>query len=525
MHRVNAHITADQSEIFAFLADPATHGTAEPVRRIDTHGAAVFLAGPDAYKVKRAVRFPFMDFSTLLKRKAACEREIKVNRGNAPGLYLGVLPITRSDGRLALDGRGEPVEWAVHMRRFDENATLDKVAERGGLSAELIAGIANAVLEAHRQAPRRDFDSAAALDGLVRENAASFAENPDLFAPERVKRLSGASQSLLERNRGLLVARRKAGYVRHCHGDLHLRNVVLLQGEPVLFDALEFDEALATTDILYDLAFLIMDLWERGFPQAANAVLNQYLWGSDDAQLEGLRLLPVLLSIRAAIRAKVVAASLPHLGEPERAKAVREAPRYFALAEECLLAKPAGLVAIGGLSGTGKTTIARELAPLLGRLPGSVHLRSDIERKRLFATAETEHLPQAGYAPDATARVYELVARKAKRTLAAGYGVVADAVHASPTERAGIEAAARAAGARFDGLWLETALPLRVERVEARRHDASDATADYVRRQAGIDVGEIAWRRVEAAGSVKAVLARATAALGIEADTASAPTG
>jgi aminoglycoside phosphotransferase family enzyme/predicted kinase len=520
MQAMNAHVVADQGEVFELLEDPSTYGIAEPIRRIDTHGAVVFLAGRDAYKVKRAVRFPFMDFSTLEKRKAACERELEVNRDNAPDIYLGLVPVTRSRAGLVLGGTGEEVEWAVHMRRFDENATLDQVAKREGLTAKLVSDLAAAVVRAHQRAQRKEFDGAAALEGYILENAESFAESPELFLPERVRNLSSASLAHLGRDKELLLERRKAGYVRRCHGDLHLRNIVQLRGAPVLFDALEFDEAMATGDVLYDLAFLLMDLWERGFRQAANAVLNHYLWSSDEAQLAGLSALPLFLSVRAAIRAKVVAASLPHLQGQEHGAAAREARRYFSLAEHCLVAAPARLVAIGGLSGTGKTMIAAELAPLLGRLPGAVHLRTDIERKRLFGAAETEHLPQSGYEPEATAKVYALVSRKARSALASGYSVITDAVHALPEERCGIERAARASAVPFDGLWLEAPLALRIGRVEGRSHDASDATADYVRRQANTDIGDLSWQRIEATGSPASVVHGAIAALGLPAQDA-----
>ncbi|MFI5013348.1 MAG: AAA family ATPase [Hyphomicrobiales bacterium] len=510
------HVVAEQRDVLEFLSDPLTYRIVETVKRIDTHGAVVFLAGRDAYKVKRAVRFPFMDFSTLGKRKLACDRELAVNRDNAPDIYLGVVPITRSKDGLSFGGEGEIVEWAVHMRRFDENSTLDRLATRDRLSPSLISDLAHAVVRSHERAPRQDFDAAGALDRYILENADSFAESPDLFSSDRVRALTLSSRTLLSDNKPLLVARRKAGHVRRCHGDLHLRNIVLIGGKPVLFDALEFDEGMATGDVLYDLAFLVMDLWERDFRQAANAILNHYLWESgDEAHLVGLAALPLFLSVRAAIRAKVTAASLPHLAEQKRTEAAREAKRYFRLAEDFLVPAPARLVAVGGLSGTGKTTIAAELAPHLGRIPGAVHLRTDIERKQMFRAAETQHLPQSGYSPSATAEVYARLQRKAKLALASGFGVIADGVHAEPGERAGIEGAAREVAAPFNGLWLEAPLALRIERVEGRRGDASDANADYVRKQATVGVGPLAWRRIEASGTPARIVADALAVLGV----------
>ncbi len=516
---METHDVADQSEALDFLGKSSTYGIEGQVRRIDTHGAAVFLAGQDAYKIKRAVRFPFMDFSTLDRRARACRRELEVNRDNAPDIYLGVAPITRRAGGLELGGKGEVVEWAVHMRRFDEDATLDHVAQRGGLGPRLVSALSHAVVKSHERAPRCDFDSAGALDGYILENARSLAENPEVFPAQRIEALTTTSRALLESNRALLLERRRSGYVRRCHGDLHLRNIVLLHGEPILFDALEFDEAMATGDVLYDLAFLVMDLWERGFHHEANAVLNHYLWESDEAQLVGLAAFPLFLSVRAAIRAKVAAATLPHLDGQARELAVREARRYFSLAEDFLVPVPARLVAIGGLSGTGKTTIASRLAPFVGRMPGGVWLRTDIERKRMFAVEETERLPQAGYDLAVSARVYAALRRQSKLALASTFSVIVDAVHARPEERRAIEEVARAVGVPFDGLWLEAPLALRIERVEGRSRDASDATADVVRRQAEADLGPLTWRRVDASGDPDAVVRRSLAALGIRSPT------
>ena len=182
----------DQAEVFGLLGDPATFGLSAPVRRIDTHGAAVFLAGDDAYKVKRAVRFPFMDFSTLEKRRVACEAEIAVNRPNAPGIYLGVTPIARMGAGLSLGGAGEVVEWAVHMRRFDEEATLDRLADRQALPLELIAKLASVILLSHERAPLRDGESATrALERYLDQNDEAFAARPDLFDPGRARRAGG----------------------------------------------------------------------------------------------------------------------------------------------------------------------------------------------------------------------------------------------------------------------------------------------------------------------------------------------
>src|ERR1700730_5820394 len=239
-----------QSDVFAFLADPAVHGLGEPITRIDTHGAAVFLAGKDVYKVKRAVRYPFMDFSTLERRRLACERELVFNRANAPDLYLGVVPISRHGCRLKF-GYGDVIEWAVHLRRFDENHTLDRVAERGSLNREIIAKLARAVALSHQRAEViASADARQALRGQFEETLTSLEAAPDIFAPQAASALWSAVSEAFSRGESLLLAREKHGQVRRCHGDLHLRNIALVEGGTVLFDGIDFYERFAPSDVL-----------------------------------------------------------------------------------------------------------------------------------------------------------------------------------------------------------------------------------------------------------------------------------
>lgn len=293
------------------MADPAAYGRQDAITRIDTHGAIVFLAGPDVYKVKRAVRFSFMDFSTLQKRHAACDAEMVVNRENAPGLYLGVVPITRGSLGLRLGGDGPVVEWAVHLRRFDEATTFEHLAAEGPLGPGLMDALAQAVVAAHRRASVRDGMAATeALGGVVRDTANDIAAATDIFPSDMAAAFGEALRAAFDRAQPLLQRRGMQGQVRRCHGDLHLGNVALIDGHPVLFDALEFDEAIATCDVLYDLAFLLMDLMKFGRKADADILLDRYLAYADDRalQIAGLATLPLFLGLRAAVRAKVVGA-------------------------------------------------------------------------------------------------------------------------------------------------------------------------------------------------------------------------
>jgi len=512
-HGASPHAKEPQAEVLAALAEPTLHG-GHAVRRIDTHAAAVFLAGDRAIKIKRAVRFPFLDYSTLERRKAACEAEIAVNRPLAPQIYRGVVAITReADGTLAIGGRGTPVEWAVEMRRFDDAMTLDKLADRGSIDAALADRLARAVAAAHRGAPRAD--AGAWIDALARfidQNDAAFRTEPELFPAAEARRLTQASRDAWHRLQPLLRARGEAGFIRRLHGDLHLGNIALIDGEPVLFDAIEFDPLIAAGDVLYDLAFLLMDLIGRDLRFAANIVLNRYLQEDPDPRhLDALAALPLFLSVRAAIRAKVTAARIATAAAADGAAIGAAAVAYFRLAQQVLSPPPPTVLAIGGLSGTGKSVLARAIAPALGAAPGAVVLRSDVERKHLFGVAETAPLPAAAYRPEVGQQVYAILAQKAGRAAAAGHAVVVDAVYARAEERAGIAAAAP--GIAFHGLFLTADLDTRLARVTGRTGDASDADRAVVIQQSHYDLSSLDWPVIDASGTPAETLALAQAAL------------
>lgn len=504
---------AAQAETLTFLGDPRTHG-GTPVERIDTHAAMVFLAGDHAFKLKRAVRYPYLDYSTVEKREAACRAELAINRRTAPALYLDVRAIRRgAGGGLVLNGEGADgaVDWVVVMRRFPDDALFDRLADRDALTPAIMRSLAQRIAAFHAAAEiRRDGGGVAAMRAVVDGNLDEMAASPALFPTDRLDRLATRSADALTRLKGLLGDRRRGGFVRHCHGDLHLRNIVLLDGVPTLFDAIEFDLALAVTDLFYDLAFLLMDLEQRGLRPLGNVVLNQYL--SETGDFGGLAALPLFLSARAAVRAKVAAASADL--SPDRAGALEvEARRYLDHAIAALEPPPARLVAIGGLSGTGKSLLAQALAPELGAAPGAVVLRSDALRKALWGVAETDRLPPDAYEPAVTARVYDTLMDHARTALHAGQAVIIDAVSAKSEERDAFESLAVAASVRFDGLWLDAALDVRAARVTDRRNDASDATAELAKRQETYDLGLMRWTRLDSGRVAADVLAQARATL------------
>lgn len=495
-----------QAGVLAFLAQ-ALPGA--PPERIDTHGAIILLTPSRAYKLKRAVRFSFMDFSTLALREAALRAELDLNRRTAPGLYRRVLPVTREpDGQLALDGAGTPVEWLLEMERFPAEAQLDRVADRGELTPELVDALAEAIFAFHAAAPvRTDRGGSAAMRAVIDGNAGDLASLLSIgLATDEVGALARRTSAELARHVALLDARRAAGRVRRCHGDLHLANIVLLDGRPVLFDCIEFSEEIACIDVLYDLAFLLMDLIERGLPEAAHGLLQAY----QDRSLEdaGLALLPLFISVRAAIRAKVAGFSASRLDSGGRAERLATAHTYLDLALRALEPSAPRLVVVAGLSGTGKSSVARALAPSLPPIPGAVLLRSDVIRKRLLGRVPTERLPPEAYDADMSARVFAAIEARACTLLAAGRSVVADGVYGLPEQRDGIARIARDVGLPFHAVWLEAPAAVLEARVAARRADASDATVGVVRaQQAGIDTSSVAWPRVDAARPLAEVVA------------------
>jgi uncharacterized protein len=510
-----ADLVDAQEGAIVLLAEPATHGVSA-VHRIDMHAASVFLAGERAFKIKRAVRFPFLDYSTLEKRKAACETELAVNRPFAADIYRRVVPITQeADGRLAIGGTGRPVEWAVEMRRFDENATLDRLAERQQIDVALADALGRAVAEAHAAAPIVEAEPwIAALADFIEQNDVELREQPQIFPASEVDALTRASRKAFAHVRPLIAARGRLGLVRHGHGDLHLGNIVLLEGRPVLFDAIEFDPLIASGDVLYDLAFLLMDLVERGLDAAANVVFNRYLALTRRAEdLDALAALPLFTSVRAAIRAKVTAARLTHAKSEARPDIIHAAQTYFRLAQRLIKPCAPVLVGVGGLSGTGKSLLARSLAPILGAAPGALVLRSDVERKALFGRAETERLPSSAYDPVVNAQVYASLADKSRRALAAGHAVIVDAVFAKPQERAEMAALAKRCGVGLRGLFLTAPLATRLARLGKRVGDASDADAAVARGQESQALGELDWRLVDASGTADETFATARTAL------------
>lgn len=495
----------DQSAIIAFLSSPEAFadGT-ETVVRATTHISEIFIGKTRVYKLKRAVKYPYVNFSSKELRLKFCEAEVRLNRRTAPELYLGVKPITQDQGGAFHIGHaGRVVDWVVEMARFEQDQLFDHLGETGSLDRNVMEHLADNIASFHAHAEaRQDGGGRAGIAMTIEGNAKAFAENGSgIVDRKKVAALTEMQHADLAEASVLLENRRMHGCVRHCHGDMHLGNIFLsADGEPVLFDAIEFNEAFATIDVLYDLAFLLMDLDRRGLGTLAAVVMNRYMDITGAAW--GLFALPLFMSLRAAIRSHVACTQAKTVSDPafQEARAA-EAREYLDMALSYMELPQPRLIAVGGLSGSGKSRAAREMARHVGGAPGARVVRSDVLRKRIAGVHPLDKLGPEGYTPEMTERTYQAVYEEARTVLATGHSVVADCVFSKPEERAAIEAVAAEMEVTFDGIWLEAAPEIMQSRVEARTKNASDADAEVVKMQLSYDLGDITWTRIDSSGT------------------------
>jgi hypothetical protein len=466
------------------LRDPKRYPhSVERVDVLETHISWVLLAGDYAYKVKKPVKLGFLDFGSLQARRFYCEEELRLNRRTAPQLYLEVVPITGSKADPRIGGGGEPIEYAVKMRRFEQSALLSRMADERRLGAAQIDALARGIAAFHSRIARADpmqpFGSAAEVLAPATQNVdqieALIGPGADVPELERLRRWTRDEHARL---RAVFEERKAGGFVRECHGDLHLGNVAQIDGEPTPFDGIEFNEAFRWIDVMNEVAFLVMDLLDRKLPRLAYRFLNAYLENTGD--YGGLAVLRFYLVYRALVRAKVacIRAHQQQLCAEDGERARREYVEYLRLAHSLALDHKRALIAMHGLSGSGKTTVAQFLLETLGAL----RLRSDVERKRmqgLDARARTGSEPGGGiYTEDLTARTYERLAALAKVVLGAGYPVIVDATFLRRAQREAFTSLAREAGVPFALAACEAPRGVLRERIANREkssHDASEA--------------------------------------------------
>jgi uncharacterized protein len=473
-----AHLIDDPicKEVCAWLASDAD-------RLIETHCAWVVLKGDLAFKLKRPVDLGYLDFSTRDQRRWALERELAFNQATAPSVYRSLRTITcRADGGLEMDGPGEVQEWALEMRRFDEAAVLSLQPDR--VQGDLAERLGRVVAGLHQGADvKPKGGGTAALGYTISSNAEHLRHLTPVLGAEAVETLITATERAFNEQAERLNGRQALGFGRRCHGDLHLGNIFIEEDQPVAFDCIEFNDQLSDIDIQYDIAFLLMDLLFRGNRAGAVRVLSGYLDEAarhfGPAVFEGLSALPLMLSVRAAVRAHVSA----QMGLADMARA------YVQSGIDHLRPKTAQLVAVGGLSGSGKSYSSRHLAADLQ----AVILRSDEVRKRLWGIHPLQALPQEAYGSGQSERVYGTLLNEAEMILRAGQSVVLDAVFLRPEERAAAQGLAAQLGLNFQGYWMEAPEAVLRARVAGRTGDASDADDAVLTDQLSRDPGPMSW--------------------------------
>jgi aminoglycoside phosphotransferase family enzyme/predicted kinase len=474
------------------------------VREVSTHGARIFLVGGKAFKIKRPIAFAYMNFSTCDRRRHALEHELLLNKRTAPDLYHAVHPIHLSpDGRINFGGQGPIVDWTLEMTGFPTDQVLDEVDKRCELTIPMIENAALALAQFHtdKAEPTPQGGGVAGITQVIdvaeREMATAI---PAMFSATDVAQYLDACRSALTQAAPLLEARRQMGHVRLCHGDLHLGNLVNLNGRIVPFDCIEFNDEFARIDVLYDLAFLLMDLMQRDRPAHANAALNAYLsavpFSHQRDHMAALGALPLFMAARAGVRAHVSA----------RQGLVAPARAFLAAGLGHLTPKHPKLIALGGLQGTGKSTLARHLAPGLGMAPGAVVLRSDAIRKAMLGLSPADRLPAQYYDRETSIRTYDAMMDMAASALQSGHSVILDAMFYRAEER---QRAAQIC-LHFQGLWLHAPDDMIRARLAARTGDASDADIAVYERQRMMDPGPIDWQLVDMSGDAAHIAAALT---------------
>lgn len=454
------------------------------VQLLQTHASFVLLTGEYAYKIKKPVNFGFLDYSTLEKRHHFCCEEVRLNRRCAPALYLGVVPIVQVGETVRLSGTGQPVEYAVKMRQFDQEGLLINLLEQGRLTPALMEELAGIVAAFHAIAATNDhirsFGTVEQIRAAIEEN---YARTEQYIGGPQTQQQFNETRAYTDRffaeRVNLLLRRQQQDRIRECHGDLHLRNICLWQDQLYLFDCIEFNESFRFVDVMYDVAFTVMDLEARQQPDLGNVFLNIYAEQTGD--WEGLQVLPLYLCRQAYVRAKVNSLLLddPNISEAERVQATKSAAAYYRLAWQYTRPHQGRLLLMSGLSGSGKTTVARQIAPQLS----AIHIRSDAVRKHLGGIPLHERGPDRLYTPEMTTKTYARLLELGVALARQGFPVILDAKYDRQAVRT--EAIAQAEAHQIPLQILHCTAPVTVlrSRLHQRTDDIADATAELLSTQ------------------------------------------
>lgn len=487
--------SSDQAILIAALLRPACYPhPVTAVEHLETHISHVLLAGDFAYKIKKPLALGFLDFTSLNRRKYYCEEELRLNGRLAPELYLDCVPIGGDASRPVLDDRAGPaIEYAVRMRRFPQDALLDRALAAGRLEPRHLDTLARRLADFHRAIPAADPAAPFGVPERVRQPMLdNFTHTRPLLADPADREVLAAVErwtlAASERLWPRLAERKAGGWIRECHGDLHLGNMVLADtGQVIVFDCIEFNDDLRWIDVINDLAFLTMDLRFRGAGAFAQRVLNTWLEYSGD--FAGAALLSYYQVYRAMVRAKInaIQASQDSVLQAARATASENCRAYLQLALALAKESPPFLLITHGVSGSGKS---RRTGQLLEQFPGAIRIRSDVERKRLFGLGPLDDsgstLGGGLYTPDASARTYQRLRGLADGLLAAGHPVLVDATFLKRAHRQPFRELASRHGVPFILLDCAADPDTLRARVAARRQrgdDAAEADVAVLERQ------------------------------------------
>ena len=470
------------------------HPVTEPIQLVQTHVSYVLLTGDWVYKVKKAVDFGFLDYSTLERRKMFCDREIELNQRGVEGLYVGVVPITRgkNDGSYALGGGGEPVEYAVKMHQFPQEDLFSARFEAGDLPSDRIVELAKRVAEFHLSAPTnetiRSYGTADQVRFALDQN---FEQTRSYIGGPQTQGQYDATQAwtnaFFANNGELLQSRVDNHWIRNGHGDLHLGNICLWQDKVALFDCIEFNEPFRFVDVMYDVAFTVMDLDHRGRSDLANLFINTYVERTGD--WEGLGVLPLYLCRQAYVRAKVTSFLLDDMGVPEsdRQAASKTAAAYYKQAYNYTTATTGKLMLMSGVSGSGKSTIAKQLAAHYaqehGQAQKTIIIRSDAVRKHLGNVPLDDRGPDSLYTAEMSTQTYQRLQNLGLSLASQGYRVILDAKYDRQSLRQAAIIAAQHSGLEVQIVACTAPEDILRQRLRHRTGDIADATVDLLDRQ------------------------------------------
>ncbi|MCQ2913734.1 MAG: AAA family ATPase [Alphaproteobacteria bacterium] len=514
-------IIDDQSDLRNALSKPDIYGLKSSRKIIvkETNISVVFLTGEFAYKLKRGVKFPYVDYSSVEKRRMACEKEMDLCNMWAPGFAYRVEPVVRigKNFKIGTSGKAneEIVDYLFVMKEFPEDMLFDKMTDHGELDRFEMMDTAERIYEMHSKAKIvKSRDPVDIIRGRILENNAMIrCFTPSVFDADDVDALEAAQFTELENVKELLKKRGDEGKIRECHGDLNLRNIAICDGKVTVFNPIEFYDELTNIDILYDFAFLLLDMESKGLRRLSSILFNHYIALSGDT--EGVRCLPLFMSCRACVNAYVFAEQSAGLKDKIAANLLaNRAYSHLVMARRLLKKEPPILMACGGLSGSGKSRISRESAPYIGNSPGAVILRDDVIRKNILGVGLEDYVPTDTYTKDLEEKVFDTLCEKCKEVLKTGQSVVADALFHDQKQRERIENIAQEAGVKFLGIWGDAPIEIRKERVMKRLRNPSDVKdPKELEEQLNKDVGVVSWDVIDTSGEKMVTLSKVRALL------------